>query len=60
MFIKNWTVFVLTKGWRTRAVVINVLVCDILISEFEFQLRHYVQFQNNTFEKGMNSKLPVE
>ena len=39
-------------------VVVNVLDCDIVINEFEFQSRYYVHFRANTFGKGMNSLIP--
>ena len=35
-------------------VVVNVLDCHIVESEFEFRLRYYVHFWNNTLEKCMN------
>ena len=37
-----------------RGVVANELDCDIVVSEFEIQLHHYVHFQTNAQEKGMN------
>ena len=36
-----------------RGLVANVLDCDIVVSEFEFQLRYYVHFWTNILEKGM-------
>ena len=32
-------------------VVANVLECDILVGEFELQLRSYIHFRINTFGK---------
>ena len=37
-----------------RGVVANVLSCNIVISEFEFQFRYYVHFPKITPKKGMN------
>ena len=37
-----------------RGVAVNVLNCDIIVIEFEHQLRYYVPFQTNTLGKGMN------
>ena len=42
----------------TRGIVVNVLYCNILVNEFELQLRYYVLFQINTFGKGMNPLIP--
>ena len=36
------------------SVVINVIDCDIIVSEFESKARIYVQFWTNIFEKRMN------
>ena len=36
-----------------RGVVINLLDCDIVVSEFELQSRHYIHFG-----KGMNRHYP--
>ena len=38
----------------SRGIVANVMVCDIVVREFELQLRHFVHFQTNTLEKHMN------
>ena len=38
----------------THSVVANVLDCDMIVTEFEPQLRYYVDFRIYTFEKGMN------
>ena len=35
-----------------------MLDCNIVLSEIELQSRYYIQFQTNTFEKGMNSSYP--
>ena len=34
--------------------MVNVLNCGIVVSEFELQSRHYVDFQSSTLEKGMS------
>ena len=34
-------------------VVVNVLKCDIVGREFEFQLRYYVHFGTNTYRIGI-------
>ena len=41
-----------------RNVMANVPGCDIVVTKFERQLRHYINFQTNTLEKGMNSLIP--
>ena len=37
-----------------RGVMVQVMSCGIVVSEFEFQSRYYVPFQTNTLGKGMN------
>ena len=37
----------------------NALGCDIVGSEFEFQLRYYFHFRNNIILKGMNSLIKL-
>ena len=37
-----------------RGVMVKAMNCGILVSEFEFQLCHYVHFGTNTLGKGMN------
>ncbi len=32
----------------------NMLDCDIVVSEFKFQLHYYIHFRANTLGKGMN------
>ena len=32
----------------------EMLDCDIVVSEFEFQSRNYIHFSTNTLRKGMN------
>ena len=34
--------------------MVKAMDCEIIVSEFELQLRYYVHFQTNTLEKGMN------
>ena len=43
-----------------RGVIVKVMDCGIVISEFEFQSRYYADFRTNTLGKGMNPLiLPV-
>ena len=35
-------------------VMVKAMDCEIVVSEFEFQLRYYVHFRVNTPGKGMN------
>ena len=35
-------------------VVANVLDCDIIVGEFDPQLRYCIHFRTNIFSKGMN------
>ena len=37
-----------------RGVMVKVMDCGIVVSEFVFHSRYYVHFRTNTFEKGMN------
>ena len=37
-----------------RGVMVKVLDCGIVLSEFELQSRYYVYFQTNTLGKGMS------
>ena len=37
-----------------RGVMVKVMDCGIVISEFELQSRYYVHFRTNTLGKGMN------
>ena len=39
----------------SRGEVANVLGCNIVVSEFELQLRYYIHFQTNTLGKHINS-----
>ena len=41
-----------------RSLAAKVLKCDILLSEFEFKSRYYVNFWENTDVKGMISFIP--
>ena len=34
--------------------MVNVLDCNIIVSEFELQSRYFVHFRTRTFQKGMN------
>ena len=38
--------------------VINVLDCNILVSEFELQLRYCIDFRTNILKKGISSLIP--
>ena len=40
---------------RSQRDVVNILDCDIVVSDFEIQSRDFVHFQINAFEKNMNS-----
>ena len=44
-----------TFGGCPRGVMVKVMDCEIVVSEFEFQSRYYVHFRANTLGKGMNS-----
>ena len=37
-----------------HGVMVKAMDCEIIVSEFELQLRYYVHFRANTFGKGMN------
>ena len=37
-----------------RGVMVKAMDCEIVVSEFELQLRYYVHFRTNTRGKGMN------
>ena len=39
--------------WSLRGVMVNVLACNTVVSEFELQLRYYVHYQANTFGSGL-------
>ena len=43
-----------TTGVCPRGVMVKAMDCAIVVSEFVLQLRIYVHFRANTFEKGMN------
>ena len=42
-----------------RSVVVNVLDCDIVVTEFVLQSSHYVYFQTHNLEKGMKTLSPL-
>ena len=42
------------NGGCPRSIMVKVMDCGIVVSEFEFQSRYYVHFQTNTLRKGMN------
>ena len=37
-----------------RGIMVKVMECGIVVSEFVLQSRYYVHFQVNTLGKGMN------
>ena len=39
------------KAWSTSRVVANILLCEIVVREFELQLRYNVYFRINTLRK---------
>ena len=41
------------------SVVVNVLDCDIVVCEFEFQPRYKVHFWINIIGKGLNVLIPL-
>ena len=54
-----WLEIKFTGCWRSyRGLVINVLDCDIVVSEFELQSRNHVHFRTCSFGKGMNPLIP--
>ena len=54
---KKAFLFCNTQG-SLRGFLAYVLDFDIVVSEFDLQSRHYVHFQTDTLEKGMNSLKP--
>ena len=40
--------------------VVNVLDCDIVVSEFQIQSRFCVHFRTNALRKDMNSIIPPD
>ena len=42
------------KGGCPRSVMVKLMDCGIVVSEFVFQSRYYVHFQANTLRKGIN------
>ena len=44
----------LTGAGRPRGVMVKVIGCGIVVSEFVLQSRYYVHFRANTLGKGMN------
>ena len=47
-------IYISLLKWSPNGIVVNVLHCNIVVSEVEFQSRHYIHFWNNTFGTGMN------
>ena len=50
-FIEYCYIFSSSLERGPGCVVANVLNCDIVVSEFELQLRHYIHFLANTHGK---------
>ena len=42
------------KWGCSRVVIVKVLDCRIIVSEFKLQSYYYIHFQTNTLGKGMN------
>ena len=40
-------------------VTAKVLYCSLKVSKFQLQSSYYIYFWTNTFEKGMNSLIPI-
>ena len=38
---------------RPHGIVVKVLDCDIVVREFELELRYYFHFRTNTIGKGI-------
>ena len=57
--IQNWTLILFVKfatfnffiGKNPHGVMVNMLDCNIVVSEFELYLYYHVHFQTNPFEK---------
>ena len=49
---------VLTFRGSPCDIVVNVLDCDIVVSEFELHFRCYIHFRTNNLEKGMSLLSP--
>ena len=48
-------IFIITELWRCpHGVMVKVIDCGIVVSEFVPQSCYYVHFQANTLGKGMN------
>ena len=44
--------------WSPHVVVVNMLDCNIVVSEFEFKLRYYIHFWTNTLKKDIEPPYP--
>ena len=53
-----WFQIFLSHKRKFPVIVVNVLDCEILVSEFNLQLRYHVHFRANTIEKGINPLIP--
>ena len=60
--INNLQWFMCDKTKRNRGCprgeMVEAIDCEIVVSEFEFQSRHYVHFRENSLGKGMNPLIP--
>ena len=45
-------------GEDPHSVVVNMLDCNVVVSEFKLQSLYYIYFQPNTLGKGMNPLIP--
>ena len=53
MFLSIWKACTTNDiMYRKSGVVVNLLNCDIVGSEFQLQSCYYVHFRNNTLRKG--------
>ena len=61
LLIKTQSISSLYMGQGSfYSIVVNILDCDIVASEFEFQLHYYAHIWTNTLRKGMKPlTLPV-
>ena len=52
-----WTreeIILCVTTYSLRGVMVKLMDCKIVVSEFELQSRNYVHFRTNTLGKGMN------
>ena len=58
-FLKFWLISYYTYTRESSGVTINVLNCEIVVFNFELQLRYYVHIRANIHGKGKNSLIPL-